>query len=42
MENNKLSTLKNNENVQIMVTLLSNSEEYDLYKNPKVEITFPK
>ncbi|MCI8636510.1 MAG: hypothetical protein HFJ36_01385 [Clostridia bacterium] len=42
MENNKLSTLQNNENVQIMVTLLSNSEEYDLYKNPKVEITFPK
>ena len=42
MENNKLSTLQNNENVQIMVTLLSNSEEYDLYKNPKVEITFPR
>ncbi len=42
MEDNKLSTLQNNENVQIMVTLLSNSEEYDLYKNPKVEITFPR
>lgn len=42
MSNTNLSTLQNNENIQLLVTLLSNSGEYDLYKNPTVEIILPK
>lgn len=37
-----LSTLKSNENVQLLVTLLSNNQEQDLYQNPVVDIVFPK
>ena len=42
INNSNLSTLQANENIQLMVTLKSDSFEYDLYKNPKVEIIFPK
>lgn len=37
-----LATLQKNENVQIMITLLNNSNQYDLYKNPIVDIILPK
>lgn len=36
-----LSTLVVNKNVEIKATLKSNSEEYDLYKNPTIEIELP-
>ena len=42
INNVNLSTLQNNENVQFLITLLSNSEQYDLYKNPEIYITIPK
>ncbi len=42
MDKNDLSALQKNENVQILVTLQSNSNEYDLYKNPKIEMVFPE
>lgn len=38
---NSLSTITENKNVEIKATLLSNSEEYDLYKNPTIEIELP-
>lgn len=37
-----LTTEKTNENVQIKVTLLTNGEDKDLYKNPCIKLTFPK
>lgn len=42
INNVNLSTLQNNENVQFLITLLSNSGQYDLYKNPEIYITIPK
>ena len=42
INNNTLSTMQTNENIQLLVTLKSDSEKYDLYKNPIVEITLPK
>ena len=39
---NTLSTLAKNENVEMTVTLLTNNEKYDLYKNPTFEITLPE
>ena len=37
-----LSTLQTNQNVELTVTLNSNNEKYDLYKNPYMEIQFPE
>ncbi len=42
MDKTELSTLQNNENVQMTATLQSNSNQYDLYKNPSIHILFPK
>ena len=39
---NELSTVTENNNVDITAVLKSNSEKYDLYKNPKIEIEFPE
>lgn len=36
-----LSTLQKNENIQFTVTLKTDSENYDLYKNPVIEIVLP-
>ncbi len=41
INNTNLSTLQTNENVQFLVTLKSDSIEYDLYKNPMVKIVLP-
>lgn len=38
----KLSTVAVNEDVEIKVTLLTNKEKYDLYKNPTLEIQLPE
>lgn len=35
------STLKTNENVQFLITLLSKDNRYDLFKNPTVKIVLP-
>ena len=37
-----LSTLAKNENVEITAVLKTDSEKYDLYKNPTIEITMPE
>lgn len=37
-----LSTLAKNENVEIAVTLNTNNEKYDLFKNPSFEIILPE
>ena len=42
ISNNSLSTLQTNQNVQLLVTLKSNNEQYDLYRNPNIEIILPK
>lgn len=42
ISNTSLSTLQTNENVQFLVTLNSNNEQYDLFKNPTIEILLPK
>lgn len=42
ISNKNLSTLQTNENVQLLVTLKSNSEEYDLYKDPNIQVVLPK
>lgn len=42
MDQTELSTLQKNENVQMMVTLSGNTNQYDLYKNPVIDIVFPK
>lgn len=39
---NDLSTITENKNVDITAILKSNSEQYDLYKNPNLEIEFPE
>lgn len=36
-----LSTIQTNENVEIKATLKTDGEQYDLYKNPTINITFP-
>lgn len=41
ISNNNLSVLHPNENVQILAILKSDSEKYDLYKNPSVQIKLP-
>ena len=40
--NVNLSTLQENENVEIIATLNSNNAKYDLYKNPYIEIQLPE
>lgn len=42
INNVNLSTLQENENIQIVATLKTNNNEYDLYKNPKIRIEFPE
>lgn len=42
LSNTSFSTLQTNENVQFLVTLNSNNEQYDLFKNPTIEIVIPK
>ena len=42
INNDNLSTLQTNQNVQLLITLKSNNEQYDLYKNPNIEIVLPK
>lgn len=42
LNNTSLSTLQTNENVQFLITLKSNNEQYDLYKNPFIEIVLPQ
>ena len=41
VNNNHLSTLSTNENVEIKVTLCSDNEKYDLYNNPTIDIILP-
>lgn len=41
VNNNHLSTLSKNENVEIKVTLCSDNERYDLYKNPTIDVILP-
>lgn len=42
INNTNLSTLQTNQNVQLLITLKSDSAEYDLFKNPVVDIILPK
>lgn len=42
VSNSNLSTTEKNENVQIVTTLKSDSEKYNLYKNPYIEIKLPE
>lgn len=42
LSNTNLSTLQKNENVQFLVTLKSDSAQYDLFKNPQIDIIIPK
>lgn len=42
INNNKLLGGKINQSVEIKTTLLTNSNAYDLYKEPKIEVEFPK
>lgn len=42
ISNTNLSTIIKNENVEIKAILLSDSNKYDLYKNPIIEITLPR
>lgn len=42
ISNTNLSTIMKNENVEIKAVLLSDSNKYDLFKNPVIEITLPK
>lgn len=41
MTQTNLSTLKKNENIQMVAMLKTNQIQYDLYKNPYIEIIFP-
>lgn len=41
IENKNLSTVVTNENVQIKAILQTDSNNYDLYQNPVIEITLP-
>ena len=38
----EFSTMRTNENVEIGITLHSNDEKYELYKNPKIRLTLPE
>lgn len=42
LDKKELSTLNTNENVQMMVTMKNASAQYDLYKNPYMEIELPE
>ena len=42
LNNTSFSTLQTNENVQFLITLINYNEQYDLYKNPVVEIVLPR
>lgn len=42
MSKTNLSTLQDNTNIQFLIVLKSNTEEYDLYKNPEININVPK
>lgn len=42
LSSTEFSTMNQNENVRILATLKSDSEKYDLYKNPYLEIKFPE
>jgi len=39
---NSLSTITENKNVDITAVLKANEEQYDLYKNPNIQIEFPQ
>lgn len=41
LSSTNFSTLNKNENIQMLVVLKSDSEKYDLYKNPYVQIKLP-
>ncbi len=38
----EFSTMRTNENVEMRITLHSNNEKYELYKNPHVRLTLPE
>ncbi len=38
----EFSTMRTNENVEMRITLHSNNEKYELYKNPHIKLTFPE
>lgn len=42
MSNTNLSTLQSNTDVQFMLTLNSDDAQYDLYKNPTIQIVLPQ
>ena len=42
LSSNKLSSISQNENVELKIELNNNSENSDLYQNPKFEIELPK
>ena len=42
LNNNNLSTLQKNTNFQIVVDLKTDSNQYDLYKNPIIQIQLPQ
>lgn len=42
LSSNKLSSISKNENVELKIELNNNSENSDLYQNPKFEIELPK
>lgn len=42
INNNKWETGKTNENIEIKTTLVTNESNYDLYKNPSIEVEFPE
>ena len=42
INNSQLVAGKTNANVEIKTTLLTNKENYDLYKNPSIEVEFPE
>lgn len=42
INNNQLMAGKTNENVEIKTTLVTNESNYDLYRNPTIEVEFPE
>lgn len=42
INNTDLSAAQKNQDVQFLITLLSDSAKYDLYRNPVVDIVFPQ
>lgn len=42
ISNSNLSSIQKNENVQIVATLLTNGNQYDLYRNPTIQILLPE